>query len=712
MSTSTSTADAAAADLSADAGAPASPDGAEATASFRLDPDSRRVFLGLMLGMFVAAVSQTIVSPAMPRIVAELGGMEHYSWIATAAMLVSAIAVPIVGKLSDLYGRRRFYLGGLVFFMVGSLLAGAAQNFWFLVFARAVQGVGMGTIMPLSQTIIGDIIPPRQRGKYQGMMGGIFGVTSIAGPLIGGFVTDHWGWRWLFFVSVPVGIIAFVAIHRFLRMPHTRRDAKVDVAGIITLTGALVLLLLATSFGGTSYAWDSAQIIGMYVVGAILLAVFIAVETKAAEPVIPLHLFRSSIFTFSNVASFAVSMMMFGALIYIPVYAQGVLGVDATNSGLILMPMMVSMIGLSILSGLYITKTGRYKELVLLGPVLMGVGLWLLTRLGYDTSQLELTGAMIVFGLGLGMCMQVYTLVVQNIVMRRDLGVATASTQFFRNVGSTVGIAVFGTILSSKMGPAIAAHLPAGAASHLPADGVDAGSVLDPSALAKLPPAIATAVRQGLADSLHGVFEAALPLAVVALLASFLIKAVPLRDTVHTPQESGREMLDTMGQAAGSGEIVVPLGRGAGASRTRERLLGLQLSLLCDQAVRSDRPLLRQAFTDLGEGDFDRGMALLSRTAVMMTTEDHDVAARAERYAVEVAARGAVRGGALSSQLRTELATAAAALDPKVVTAGVEPLVTDRYEGVDIGVLDAVGSDITAALLVDLSRERRGGIAG
>ncbi len=674
---------------------------------FRLDPGSQRVFAGLMLGMFVAAVSQTIVSPAMPRIVAELGGMEHYSWIATAAMLVSAIAVPIVGKLSDLYGRRRFYLGGLAFFMVGSILAGIAQNFWFLVFARAVQGVGMGTIMPLSQTIIGDIIPPRQRGKYQGMMGGIFGVTSIAGPLLGGFITDHWGWRWLFFVSVPVGIVAFFAIHRFLKLPHTRRDAKVDVLGIVTLTGALVLLLLATSFGGVSYPWNSAMIIGMYAAGAVLLAIFVFVETKAAEPVIPLRLFRSSVFTFSNVASFAVSMMMFGALIYIPVYAQGVLGVDATNSGLILMPMMVSMIGLSILSGLYITRTGRYKELVLVGPVLMGFGMWMLTRLGYDTTQLQLTGAMIIFGLGLGMCMQVYTLVVQNVVMRRDLGVATASTQFFRNVGSTVGIAVFGTILSGKMGDAIVAHLPAGAASHMPAGGIDAGSVLDPSALAKLPPAFATAVRQGLADSLHTVFLAALPLAAVALVASMLIKAVPLRDTVHTPEEGGREMLDTMGQSASGSEVTVPLGRDSGPSRTRERLLGLELSLLCDEAVRSDRPLLRQAVTDLGEGDFDRGMALLSRTAVMMTTEDYDVAARAERYAVEVAERGRRHGGVLSAPLRAELATAAARLDPEVVMAGAEPAVADRYERVDVDVLQSVSADVSAALLVDLNRARQ-----
>lgn len=555
---------------------------------YRLDPASRRVFLGLMLGMFVAAVSQTIVSPAMPRIVAELGGMDHYSWIATAAMLVSAITVPIVGKMSDLYGRRRFYLGGLIFFMIGSLLAGLAQNFWFLVFARAVQGVGMGTIMPLSQTIIGDIIPPRQRGKYQGMMGGIFGVTSIAGPLIGGFVTDHWGWRWLFFISLPVGLLAFGAIFRFLHLPHTRRDAKVDVAGIVSLTGALVLLLLATSFGGVTYAWDSVQIIGMYAAGAVLLAAFVAVETRAAEPIIPLGLFRGSIFTFSNIASFAVSMMMFGALIYIPVYAQGVLGVDATNSGLILMPMMVSMIGLSILSGLYITRTGRYKELVLIGPALMGVGMWMLTRLDYGT-QLQLTLAMIVFGIGLGMCMQVYTLVVQNSVMRRDLGVATASTQFFRNVGSTVGIAVFGTILSTQMRPAILSHLDPRAAAGMPQSGIDAGSVLDPNALAALPPAIAQAVRHGLADSLHEVFLAALPLAAVAFLASLLIKVVPLRDTVHNPQEGGREMLDTMGQSA-SAELAVPLGRDSGAPRTRERLLGLQLSLLCDQAVRADRP--------------------------------------------------------------------------------------------------------------------------
>ncbi|WP_226343754.1 MDR family MFS transporter [Agilicoccus flavus] len=683
--------------------APTGPDGADSAAPVGLDRDGRRVFIGLMLGMFVASVSQTIVSPAMPRIVAELGGMEHYSWIATAAMLVSAVSVPIVGKLSDLYGRRPFYLAGLLVFMLGSVLAGFAQGFWFLVVARAVQGLGMGTLMPLSQTIIGDIIPPRQRGKYQGLMGGVFGLTSIAGPLLGGFITDHFGWRWLFFVSLPIGIGAFFVIYRFLHLQHTPRKAKIDVLGIITLTIALVSLLLATSLGGTTYAWDSAQIISMYVVGTLFLVAFVAAETRAEEPVIPLRLFRSSIVTFSNIASFAVAMLMFGALIYIPVYAQGVLGVDATNSGLILMPMSVAMIGLSILSGLFITRTGHYKSLVVVGPVVMGLGVWLLTRLDYSAGQADLTIAMIVFGIGLGMCMQVYTLVVQNVVPRRDLGVATAASQFFRNVGSTVGIAIFGTIMTSRLATAIPEHLPAAARARMPAGGIDAGAVLDPAALATLPPVVATAVRQGLADALHDVFVAALPLAGVALLFSLLIKVVPLRDTVHTAEEGGREMLDTMSHSAPAGDDVVPpLGRAGDSSRTEERLLGLQLSLLCDQAVRPDRPLLRRAVTGVGGGDFDRGLALLSRTAVMLTTEDHAVAARSEKYAVEVADAGRRSGGALDPALRLELATAAAAVEESVVLSVVEPTVTDRYAAVDLAGVRSVSADVTSALLVDL----------
>jgi EmrB/QacA subfamily drug resistance transporter len=505
-----------------------------------------------MLGMLVAAISQTIVGPAMPRIVAELGGMDHYSWLATAAMLVSAITVPIVGKMSDLYGRRGFYLGGLVVFMAGSVMSGFAQNFWWLIAARAIQGVGMGTLMPLSQTIIGDIIPPRQRGKYQGLMGGVFGLSSILGPLVGGFVTDHFGWRWLFFISLPVGVVAFFGISRFLHLEHTPRETVIDRAGIALLSLSLILLLVPTSLGGTTLAWSSWQVIAMYAAGLVALVGFILVERRAVEPVLPLRLFRSSLFTLSNLAAFMVSVMMFGAMIYLPVYAQGVLGASATNSGLILMPMSVAMIGLSIISGLVITRTGRYKLQTVAGILIMGIGFWLLTQLHYGSSQTDLTLAMIVFGVGLGMALQVFTLIIQNSSQRKDLGVATASTQFFRNVGSTVGTAVFGTVMTSGLAGNIAGHLPQQVVARMAASGqeVSAGSVLDPSALSQLPPQIATGVQQGLADSLHTVFVWGLVPFALALLATLFIKEVPLRETVHNADETSRELLDTMSQTS------------------------------------------------------------------------------------------------------------------------------------------------------------------
>ncbi|WP_370524186.1 MDR family MFS transporter [Cellulomonas sp. APG4] len=503
----------------------------------RLSPESRLVFIGLMLGMLVASISQTIVSPALPVIVAELGGMAHYSWLATAAMLAAAVVVPVIGKLSDLYGRRTFYLGGLVVFMLGGVLAGLAQDFWWLVGARAVQGLGMGALMTLSQTIIGDIIPPRQRGTYQGYMGAVFGLTSVAGPLAGGWITDTVGWRWLFFAALPIGVVALVFVARYLHLPHARRDARIDVAGILTLSAALIAILLATSWGGTTYPWASPQILGLFLAGAALLAIFVPIELRADEPVIPLRLFRSSVVTFSNLAALAVAMAMFGAVFYIPVYAQGVLGVDATSSGAIVIPMSVSMIGVGILVGLLITRWGHYKPFIVGGTVIMTAGFWLLTRMHHGSSELQLTLAMVVIGVGLGGAMQTFTLVVQNAVDRRDLGVATATLQFFRNAGATVGIAVLGTIMTSRLVTTIPAHLPAGAAAHLPDGGLDAGSVLDASTLATLPDAVATAVRQGLADALHSVFLASIPIALVAVVASLLVRSIPLRTTLepHRP---------------------------------------------------------------------------------------------------------------------------------------------------------------------------------
>ena len=528
-----------------------------------LDTQGKLVFVGLMLGMFVASLSQTIVGPAMPRIVAELGGVEHYSWIATATMLVSAVSVPVIGKLSDLYGRRWFYLGGLGVFMVGSILAGLSQGFWFLVFARAVQGLGMGALMPLSQTIIGDIIPPRQRGKYQGIMGAVFGVTSIAGPLIGGFVTDHLGWRWLFYLTLPIGVAAFVFILRFLHLEKSEQRGRVDYAGILTLTPGLVLALLATTWGGGDLAWTSPVILGMYAVAAVLLAAFVVIETKVEEPLLPMHLLLRPVVALSVAASFAIAVAMFGAIIYIPVYAQGVMGVSATESGMILIPQSVAMILTSIVVGLLISRTGRYKGFLIAGGIVLVLGYGMLAGLEYGDTQWQLTATMIVIGLGLGMSMQVYTLVVQNAVARRELGTATAAIQFFRNIGSTLGTAVLGTVMTASMSTSISdriAALPAEdlaelttAGSTLDASGLE-NAVLDPSALAGLPELLVTPLRQGMSDAMHLVFLAALPFAALALLLSLFIKQVPLRETVDSTEElAARTAADVAAELGGTG---------------------------------------------------------------------------------------------------------------------------------------------------------------
>lgn len=502
-----------------------------APAPFSLDRSQRLVFAGLMMGMFVAAISQTIVSPAMPIIVSELGGMDHYSWLATSAMLAAAVVVPVVGKMSDLYGRRPFYIAGLVVFMVGAVLSSLAQGFWWLVGARVLQGLGMGTLMPLSQVIIGDLVPPRYRGRYQGLMGAVFGVCSVAGPLAGGLITDNIGWRWLFFVGIPFGLLALVFVTRYLHLPHTPRTPVVDVAGIVTLTTALVAILLATSWGGTTYPWADARVLGLFAVGAVLLVAFVLIERRAPEPLIPLRLFRSSVFTLSNIASFTVAMGMFGAIFYIPVYAQGVLGADATRSGAVVMPMSVAMIGMSIVVGLLITRTGHYKAVLVTGTLAILAGFVLLTRLHDGSSAAQLVVAMVVLGLGLGATLQTYTLVVQNATDQRDMGVATSATQFFRSAGGTVGIAVLGTVMTGRLGTAVADHLPAGA-DAAGAGGAGIGSVLDPAALADLPPAIELAIRQGLADALHEVFLLAIPIVAVAVVATLFIRSLPLRETL------------------------------------------------------------------------------------------------------------------------------------------------------------------------------------
>src|SRR5215207_10020650 len=513
------------------------------------------IFVGLTLGMLVAAVSQTIVSPAMPVIVSELGGIEHYSWIATSALLASAVTVPVVGKLSDIYGRRSFYIAGIVIFMLGSILAGAAQGFWWLVVARAVQGFGMGTIMPLSQTIIGDIISARERGRYMGYIGAVFGVASIAGPLVGGWITDNFSWRWLFYVNVPFGVAALAFIVVYLHIPHAPRRHTLDYVGFAALPLALVAVLLATTWGGTTYPWDSWQIISLYAAGTLVLIGFLVNEYHAAEPVLPLRLWKNSVFTLSNASNMAIAMTMFGAIFFIPVYAQGVIGLNVTNSGAVLIPLTASMIVVSIVVGRLITRTGRYKGFMLAGLLVMMAGYFLLTRLGYGSTQTDLTLDMIVVGLGLGAVLQTYTLVVQNATSREDLGVATSTTQLSRSLGATVGTAVFGTIMTNGMRTEIPKHLPPQAlngpqAQKLAGGGV--GAVLDPKTLGQLPEAVATGIREGLAVAMHPLFVAGLPIIALAFVATLFIKELPLRTKAFVDEEDVGSPEDATANEAGA----------------------------------------------------------------------------------------------------------------------------------------------------------------
>ena len=505
------------------------------TAKQGVDRGVLAVFAGLMLGSLVASLNMTLVAPALPTIVAELGGLADYSWVPISAMLASTIVVPVAGKLSDIYGRKPLYMIGIAVFAVGSGLSGVAPNFWFLVFARFVQGAGMGFIMPLSQAIIGDIISPRERGKYQGMMGASFGLASIVGPAAGGFITEHFTWRWLFFVNLPVAALTMVVIALYMHVPNERRKHAIDVWGSVTLSAGITCALLATVWGGGQYAWSSWQIVSLYSAAAVLLGAFVWIELRAPEPVLPLRLWTSSIFTLSNIASIGVAMSMFGAIFFLPVFVQGVIGNSVTNSGAILVPMLVAMIVTSIAGGQFISRTGRYKVPLIVGLVLMGAGFYMLSTFGITTTNQQTIVAMVLIGLGLGLTMQTYTLVVQNSVERADMAVATSATQLSRSIGAAVGLAILGTLLTQGMQTSMARYLPAGALERLKAagSGSTATAVFDPSQLAHLPPAIAAGIRHGLADALHPVFMAGLPIIALALVATLFIREVPLRQTAH-----------------------------------------------------------------------------------------------------------------------------------------------------------------------------------
>ncbi len=410
------------------------------------------VMVGVILAMLLSALDQTIVATAMPRIAQELNGFEHLSWLFTSYMLASTIIVPIYGKLSDMYGRKYFYISGIIIFLIGSALSGAAQDMTQLIIFRAIQGLGGGAIMVNSFAVIGDIFPPAERSKWQGLIGGVFGLSSVAGPLIGGALTDAGNWRWVFYVNIPVGIIALAVVWYVLpRIVPEARKRSIDVLGALTMAASLICLLLACVWGGTEYAWGSSQIIGLFVGAALSLAAFIFIESKAKEPILPLELFKSRVFVTSVATTFLIGMGMFGAISYIPLFAQTVIGVNATRSGLILTPMMVGMITSSVFTGQYISRVGTYKKLTIVGLAVGSLGMFLLSQMSADTTNLQLIRNMVIVGLGLGVGMPVFNVIVQSAFDHSKLGVVTASVQLFRSIGGSVGVAIFGTILNNRL---------------------------------------------------------------------------------------------------------------------------------------------------------------------------------------------------------------------------------------------------------------------
>ncbi len=507
------------------------------------------VLVGILFGMLLGSLDQTIVGTAMPRVISSLGGMDYYSWVFTAYMLASTTSVPVFGKLSDLFGRKWFYLGSLALFMAGSMACGAAQNMTQLIVFRGLQGLGGGSMMANAAAIIGDIFPPAERGRYQGLMGGVFGLSSVIGPTLGGYITDQLNWRWVFYVNLPVGVIAlFILLWAMPRVRLTERRS-VDYLGVSMLIAATVPMLLALSWAGTEYAWASPTIVGLLAFSALAWVALVLVERRAKEPILPVDLFTSnSIVSVSSIVVFLTGAGMFGAITFIPLFMQAVIGTSATNSGVMLTPMMLALVFSSMVGGQIISRTGKYKGVAVVALAILTFGMFLMSRMKEAATYGLVVRNMIVVGLGLGVTMPLFMITVQNSVPYSKLGIVTAAVQFFRSIGGTIGVAVFGTFLTSSMQRELATAIPAQLKAMVPADQLkgilDPQALINPAALAQarahLSPALAplfdqvmVGVRHAIAVSLHDVFWAGALAVAVSLVATFFLKEIPLRRSHH-----------------------------------------------------------------------------------------------------------------------------------------------------------------------------------
>ncbi|MDT0343384.1 MDR family MFS transporter [Streptomyces litchfieldiae] len=491
--------------------------------------------MALLIAIMLAMLDNMIIGTAMPTIVGELGGVEHLSWVVTAYTLATAASTPIWGKVGDMYGRKGSFLTSIVIFLIGSALSGVAQDMGQLIGFRVIQGLGAGGLMVGVMAIIGDLIPPRERGRYQGMMAAVMALAMIGGPAVGGVITDHLGWRWTFYINLPLGIVALAMVTAVLHLPKKEATGRIDYPGAALLTVGITSIVLVTTWGGTEYAWGSARILGLSALGAAALAAFIWSQTRAAEPLMPLHIFRSRNFTLMSVIGFITGFVMFGGTLYLPLFQQSVQSASATNSGLLLLPMLLAMMLVSFIAGRATTRTGRYKLYPLLGGALMVVGLYLLSRMDTGTDRLTSGIFMAILGAGMGFLMQITMLVAQNSVELKDMGVASSTTTLFRTLGSSFGVAIMGALFTDRVREVMAERQ--GAAG---VGAIDQTAQLDADGLAALPDPIAETYRIAVASGTHVAFLVAAAIAVIALAAAFFVKEVPLRGgpAAAQPRES------------------------------------------------------------------------------------------------------------------------------------------------------------------------------